>query len=264
MNTGMLRWVVVVMMLMLAACGGGQLSQTVDPAMERLASPELLSVGAKTASGAPAGIFIEWTRIDSPSAVGYYLYRYTDATRPPEPGPEDNPPFPIELRVNDGNMISQPSAGPVVRFDDYFAAAIGETYYYRVTVVDDQVPPQESYPSNERSWTVHGHSVTGLDPLTAYWGDSITVTGDTFGATQGANDFMRFPALGGGTIDGTVTAWSDTEVTATLPVGAVTGKVQIVIEAAFAETDEDLTVLNPLIDSLDPAVGFSEIGRAHV
>ena len=259
MHKVFLRLVIVVAALLLAACsGGGGLQSAPDTTAPRLDAPELLGVGMKSTSGAPAGIYVEWTRSTSPAAVGYYLYRYTDITRPPEPEPGDNPPFPISLRTNGGEMIPQPASGETVRFEDIFECLVNVTYYYRVTVVDNQEPPQESYPSNEMGWTVHGHTVTGLTPTEGYWGDTITVSGDTFGDTQDTGDEVRFPAYDGGEIAGTVLTWTDTEITATIPVGALTGKVIIKVNDTFAETDEELVIYNPYVTSIDPVLGFSE------
>lgn len=242
--------------LALTACSGdGFLSEL---GTSRLAAPQLLSVGSKSTSGAPAGIYITWTRIDSPACQGYYLYRYTDDNRPPEPGPEDQPPFPIELRVNGGAMIPQPASGETVTFDDIFEPVIGETYYYRVTAVDDQDPPQESYPSAEDSWTVHGHTVTGMDPTSAYWSDNITLTGDTFGAYDAGTDSVRFEIIGDGTTSGDVVIWTDTEIIATVPDLAATGPVAVIVGGTVAYADEDLTILHPSIISLNPADGFVE------
>jgi hypothetical protein len=247
---------IAVAVLALTACGGnGFLSELGTP---RLASPQLLSVGFKSASGAPAGIYVTWTRIDSPACQGYYLYRYTDDNRPLEPGPEDQPPFPIELRVNGGAMIPQPASGETVTFDDIFEPVIGETYYYRVTAVDDQDPPQESYPSAEDSWTVHGHTVTGLDPTSAYWGDNITLTGDTFGTYEAGTDSVRFEIIGDGTTNGDIVSWTDTEIVVTVPDLAATGPVAVIVGGTVAYADEHLTILHPSITSLDPAEGFVE------
>ena len=182
---------------LMVACGCDGAVHSVDqPAGGRLASPEMLSVGAKSASGVPSGISVTWTRVAG--AQGYYLYRYTNDNRPPEPEPDDDPPFPVELRVNDGDMIMDPGAGTSVTHNDLFPAVVGETYFYRVTAVDTHDPPQEGYPSAEASWTVNGHTVSSLNPTSAYWGDEITIARGTDGLSSRASREKDFTSNSGG------------------------------------------------------------------
>lgn len=242
---------------LLASCGGGAalLGPTSVQAATRLAAPVLLTVGeGKTVSGAPAGISVTWTRVDG--AQGYYLYRYTDANRPPEPGPDDDPPFPIELRVNDGNWIADPGDGTTVTHNDLFSPVVGETYYYRVTAIDYHDPPEEGYPSAEAGWTVHGHTVSSMTPTSAYWGDDVTLGGDTFGAYDDTTDSVAFEAVGGGQVTGEIQSWSDTEIIVTVPANAISGPLSVIIDQTIAQTDDDLTILNPIIESIGPEQGF--------
>jgi len=244
---------------LLASCAGNANPLASAPGGEhgRLAAPQLLSVSAtKTVSGAPAGISVTWTRVAG--AQGYYLYRYTEETRPPEPGPDDDPPFPIELRVNDGDWIPDPGDGTTVTHNDLFPAVVGETYYYRVTAIDYHDPPEEGYPSAEAGWTVHGHTVGTLDPLEAYWGDDVTISGDTFGEYDDATDSVAFPAVGGGQVTGAIQTWTDTEIVVTVPDNAVSGPLSVIIDVTIAQTDDDLTILNPIIESINPEQGFVE------
>lgn len=251
--------VMLIALGLLAGCSGdGALTAELITSGERLAAPQMLSVEAKVTSGVPEGIFVTWTRVDSPRAQGYYLYRYTDSNRPPEPGPDDNPPFPIELRTNDGSMIPQPADGETVTFNDIFELVIGTIYYYRVTVVDDDVPPQESYPSAEESWMAHGHNVAALTPTEAYWGDDVTITGDTFGTYDEGTDSVRFLGVDASQLAGAIVSWTETEIVATVPEDVVTGRVAVVIGGTIAYTDDDLAILNPIITDLAPSVGFVE------
>lgn len=246
------------MALVVAGCGGAGRIAPSPSGRASLAAPLLLQIGhtgPKTASGAPEAIYVTWTRSGDPAAAGYYLYR--DVVAIPDPGPDGN--LDPLLRVNGGSLIDEPPSGPEVTFVDDFGAGkpqVGLTYHYRVTVVDTD--DQESYPSNEMTWQVHGHNVAGLNPESAYWGDPVSITGDTFGAYDVATDFVKLQALGGGTLDAQVDSWTDTQIDITVPVGAITGAVQIVIEAVMAQSDVPLTILNPYITSIDPAVGFVE------
>jgi len=248
----LLAWCAALAAVLLAASCGGV--KAVDAAHAvRLAAPQMLSAGAKTVSGAPVGIFVTWTRVDN--AEGYYLYRDT------QPIPDPNPDGVIDpaLRVNGGSQIAQPPSGSTVTFNDIFAVVIGQTYYYRVTAVDDL--DQEGYASNEMSWMVHAHNVAGFSPPSVYWGDVLTITGDTFGAFIALTDSVQFPAIGGGSVAGIIqqsTDWTDTQIVVTVPAGSVTGKVSVVVNGVIAQTDTDLVILNPFISSITPAVGFVE------
>lgn len=242
--------------LLTACAGAGGLSSSAPEIArqgQRLAPPVLMNAAGKSASGAPMGIWTTWTRDASGLAQGYYLYRDTNSIPDPPPGNGLDP----ALRVNGGGMIAQPPLGAEVTFNDIFAVVIGQTYYYRVTVVDDL--DQETDPSNEVSWTAHGHTVAGVAPLTVAWGDSVTITGDTFGDYNAATDSVKFPQAGGGEVDGIIQApadWTPSQIVVTVPEMAVTGKLKVVIDSTIAESDDVLTVLNPYILSLSPNPGF--------
>jgi hypothetical protein len=234
--------------LALVGCGGsGNLAM---PA--RLASPEIVNLGGKMVSGVPEGIYIQWTRNTQPEVAGYYLYRDTQSI--PTPPPDET--IDAGLRTNGGAMITQPPSGATVSFTDMFSVVIGVTYYYRVTAVDST--GNESYPSNEVSWLVHGQTVSGLSPHQAYWGDDVTLTGDTFGSYNPATDHVLFQAVDGNTLEGGVVSWDNTEIVATVPDDVITGPVLVVVGGTIASTDDDLQILNPYIISVSPTVGFVE------
>jgi hypothetical protein len=242
------------LVLALGSCGGG--TATVDAERQGAIAPVQLvsTTSQKVASGPPIGIFVTWTRSTDSRATGYYLYRDTQSI--PDPPPDQT--LPPELRTNGGMVIPQPDSGDTVTFNDIFTVTIGQEYFYRVTVLNNDDPPQESYPSNEMSWVVHGHTVGNVTPDTAYWGDDVVIDGDTFGTYNDVTDMVRFTATEGGTVEGEVVSWDDTEITVTVPDLADTGPVFVVIDGTPAQTDNDLTILQPLIYSLDPAEGFLE------
>jgi hypothetical protein len=235
---------------LLASCAGG--ASLPEAHAARLATPVMAPLGGKMASGLPEGIFVTWTRNSEPEAAGYFLYRDVNPIPTPPPDELMNP----ALRVNGGNLISQPPSGPSVSFTDIFSVTVGETYYYRVTVVDNE--GTESFPSNEMDWTVLGQTVTGLSPTQAFWGEDVTLTGDTFGVYNPVTDHVLFQAAGGNTVEGAVVSWDDTEIVATVPDDAITGPVYVVIDATIAATDDDLEILNPFITQISPEIGFVE------
>jgi RHS repeat-associated protein len=65
--------------------------------------------------------------------------------------------------------------------------------------------------------------VTGILPATGGPGSSVTISGSGFGALQGSNT-VNFDSVSAG-----VTSWSDTQIVATVPDGATTGPVNVVV-----------------------------------
>ncbi|MCC7478497.1 IPT/TIG domain-containing protein [bacterium] len=243
--------VLSVLLLASASCAAGGALKPAPGTHSRIAATRLNKAGqlAKQTSGAPVGLRLTWGFVDDPEVVGYYLYR--DSQSIPDPGPDGF--IDPSLRVNGGATIDQPAAGPDVVYDDIFDAEIGTTYYYRVTVLDSL--DQESYPSNEISWTVHGHNVASLTPTEAYYGDQVTITGDTFGTYDSATDKVFFTALSGPPVEGNVVSWNDTEIVAEVPVGSFDGPVSISIDSTLAQS-ENLTILNPILTLLSPDQQF--------
>ena len=237
--------------VVLLACGCGTASDLSTAHTVRLASPQFTAAGTKVVTGPPIGIYVTWTRVDE--AVSYYLYRDTESI--PDPNPDGN--IDPALRVNGGNPIPQPAEGSTITFSDLFAPVVGQTYYYRVTAVD--AADQEGYASGEMSWTVAGHTVAGFAPAAVYWGDVVTITGDTFGDYEPLTDSVMFAAIGGGQVAGTIvqpTDWTPTQIVVTVPENCVTGKLFVVVNGVIAASDEDLVVLQPYINGLLPEVGF--------
>src|SRR5205823_6260371 len=81
-------------------------------------------------------------------------------------------------------------------------------------------------------------------------GSSVTIAGSNFGSTQG-NGFVT---LNGTTA--TITSWSGTSITATVPTGATTGSVAVTAAGGVASNGVSFTVrVAPSITSLTPASG---------
>lgn len=233
-------------------CGGAGLSPSALAG--ELSAPVLLEVGQgdKVASGPPVGIHLSWTRNTEPGVQGYYLYRDTQSI--PEPPPHLT--LPPELRTNGGGIIGQPAAGPAVLFNDLFNIVIGQRYYYRVTVVDEN--GHESYPSNEMSWLTHGHTVDSFSPDGVFWGDLVTLTGDTFGTHIVGTDKVLFTGPDSQPIEAAIFSWDDTEIQVIVPNESRTAPVYVSVNGIIAATDEPLTILHPFIGNITPEVGFVE------
>ncbi|MBP1627666.1 MAG: exported protein of unknown function [Holophagaceae bacterium] len=85
------------------------------------------------------------------------------------------------------------------------------------------------------SSTVPVGSLTGFSPASAFEGDSVTLTGTAFtGAT----------AVSFGGVSAVFTVDSSTQITATVPVGAVTGKIQVTTPGGISQSSLDFTVLS--------------------
>jgi hypothetical protein len=97
-------------------------------------------------------------------------------------------------------------------------------------------------------------TIISLSPTSAALGAPVTITGTTFGATQGTST-VKF----NGTL-ATVTSWSATSIIAVVPSGATTGNV-VVTASGVATNGVGFTVLaTPTITTLSPsstAVGAS-------
>ncbi len=205
---------------------------------------QLLSVTiGKQTSGLPTGVIVTWERVADSRAVGYYLYRSTSPI-PDVPDPT--------LRTNGGNLIPQPPSGSFVTFQDMFFPVVGATYYYRVSVVD--VASQESELSNEMSITIQGHRVDGINPTQGYYGDLVTLIGENFGIYNPSTDSVLFNTDNLEKLSASIISWNETpgQITAIVPQGAITGKVQVVIAGTIAETDEDFVVLSPFLTEVVP------------
>ena len=100
--------------------------------------------------------------------------------------------------------------------------------------------------SNSQSFTVVP-GITGLSPTTGAVGDAVTISGTTFGATQGTSTV---------TFNGSVatpTNWSNTSVVAPVPSGATTGAVVVTVGGSVSN-GVTFTV-GPKINSLAPTSG---------
>jgi len=238
---------VLMAVALLSACGHSRSPLPLDLSHPAPGLPRLLSldtVGGKAASGLPTGVIVTWTRVTDPLAIGYYLYRDTEPITTADPA----------LRTNGGEMISQPPSGATVVFYDEFFPEVGQTYYYRLSVVD--VYDEESDLSNELSITISTHSVSGFDPASGYYGDQVTLSGDNFGIHDEGADHVAFTTDSLETVEAEVVEWEQDYVVCTVPEDAITGPISVIIAGTVAQTDEDFTVLNPYLKNALPGHAY--------
>ena len=92
-------------------------------------------------------------------------------------------------------------------------------------------------------------SITGLSPTSGAVGALVTISGTSFGATQGAST-VKFNGT-----TATPTSWSDTSIAVPVPNGTTTGNVVATV-GGVATNGVSFTVLpTPSITSLNPASG---------
>ncbi len=201
---------------------------------------QLALADGKSVSGLPSGVIISWPRVSDPLAIGYYLYRDTD------PITWANP----DLRVNGGSLIDQTGDDPIV-FQDAFSPIIGQTYFYRLSVVD--IYDEESDLSNELSIVIQSQAVTGLDPSSGYYGDTITVLGTDFGVYDASTDRVYFMTDSVERLEAVILDWTETAIQCAVPQDAITAPVQVQIDSTIAQSDVPFEILNPFLISVTPA-----------
>ncbi len=128
------------------------------------------------------------------------------------------------------------------------AVPIGATTGNVVVTVSGQ-------PSNGFGFTViPPPGITNLSPTHAQTGTPITITGTSFGTTQGTS-LVRF----NGTL-ATPTSWTDTSITTPVPSGATNGNVVVTVSAQPSNGvpfTVDVPTVPPTINSFNPTSGAS-------
>ncbi|HEY6141509.1 MAG TPA: SBBP repeat-containing protein, partial [Thermoanaerobaculia bacterium] len=97
---------------------------------------------------------------------------------------------------------------------------------------------------NQVAITILTPHITGVSPTTARAGDSITITGTNFGATQGSGQVWL-----GSKLAGSIVSWSDTQIVATVASGAVTGTAQVQ-QGGVWDNYGTFTVITPVLSSI--------------
>ena len=97
---------------------------------------------------------------------------------------------------------------------------------------------------NSYAFTVSA-GITGIAPAQGNVGTPVTISGTNFGSTQGSVTFNGVPA--------TLSSWSNTSIGVTVPSGATTGNVAVVVNGE--STTGPVFTLLPVISSLSPSAG---------
>jgi RHS repeat-associated protein len=90
--------------------------------------------------------------------------------------------------------------------------------------------------------------ITSITPSSGPVSSSVQINGSGFGATQGTVKFNP-------SVSATITAWSDTQITATVPTTATTGGVSVTAGGVTSNSNINFTVPKPQITSISPTSG---------
>jgi len=207
----------------------------------------------RNASGDPQGVRISWTRVDvSPEAQGYYIYRDTSSI--PSGDPAGHESLRIDDADADGNdMIEQSGSGTqTLTFDDIFNPNFGQTFFYRMTVVNST--SDESDFSNQSSITIAQHTITDVAQAGGSIGDSVTITGTWFGDTQETDKVFFTNKAGSTVVEATdYVSWAMTEIVVEIPYGAADGRVGVQVDGVTVYSTETINYSEPAITTLTPA-----------
>src|SRR5207247_2266981 len=107
--------------------------------------------------------------------------------------------------------------------------------------------------SNGLNFTIFPN-ITGLLPTSGAVGASVTISGTSFGATQGSST-IKFNGIAA-----TATSWSATSIGTTVPTGATTGNVVVHASGVDSNGSSFTVVAAPSITSL--SVNTGAVGAA--
>jgi hypothetical protein len=102
--------------------------------------------------------------------------------------------------------------------------------------------------SNTVPFTVITPTISTVTPTIGLPGDSVTIAGSGFGATQGNGQVWL------GTVNGVVQSWSDTQIVALVGAGAASGNAQVLQNGVMSNAIP-FTVNTPQIASISPTLG---------
>src|SRR5262249_51284744 len=97
-------------------------------------------------------------------------------------------------------------------------------------------------------------SISSLSPNSGPIGSSLIVVGSNFGATQG-NGGVTFNGVPAG-----VSSWSNTSITAIVPIGATTGNVVVTAAGGVSSNGVSFTIPAPIIININP--DFARVGTS--
>ena len=99
--------------------------------------------------------------------------------------------------------------------------------------------------------------ITSISPTSGNVGTHVTINGSGFRSAQTIGPYTSSISFSNGAnyLGSSVVTWSDTQIVAIVPTGAVTGPVKVSGFSVASNTDVVFTMANPIITSISPSVG---------
>jgi RHS repeat-associated protein len=99
-------------------------------------------------------------------------------------------------------------------------------------------------------FTMPSPQITSVAPSSGTFGTQVQVNGSGFGTTQGTSALTFYSYA-----NANIISWSDTQITATVPTGAMSGSINVTEGGVSSNTNINFTVPAPRVTSVSPATG---------
>lgn len=247
----MRRFILVFMLVALAGCSSSGAGLAVTPhgnGGDPPAGDQPFSLSVlRNSSGVPTGVRVSWQRVAVDTIDGYWIYRANGAGDLPNGDPAGH----SANRVS-ATIIAQSGSGTqTLTYDDNFGPVIGNTYYYRMTVVN--ATHDESDFSNQLSITIAAHDITNITTTDVGIGDSVTITGHHFGATQNGDHVFFSDTSASITVEAaSYVSWADTQIVVTVPYGAADGHLGVKVGNAQVNSSQNISYIEPNLAGVSP------------
>ena len=109
--------------------------------------------------------------------------------------------------------------------------------------------------NQDQLFTLPNPLIVGVVPTNGPIGTVVQISGSGFGASQGTSTFQFKTSAS--TVNATVTSWTDTSITATVPATAVSGLVAVVVGGIPSSNNVQFTIPTPRVSSVTPVTGVS-------
>lgn len=107
----------------------------------------------------------------------------------------------------------------------------------------------------DQLFTLPNPLISSITPSSGPVGTAVQINGRGFGASQGTGS-LQFNGWGGN-VNATVTSWTDTSVSATVPTTATSGNVLITVGGVTTASNVQFRVPAPQVNSVTPNAGVS-------
>jgi hypothetical protein len=201
----------------------------------------------RDASGVPTGVRVSWQRVADDTIDGYWIYRANGAGDLPDGDPAGH----SGNRVS-GSIIPQSGSGTqTLTYDDNFSPVTGNTYYYRMTVVN--ATHDESDFSNQLSITIAEHDITNITTTPVGIGDQVTITGHHFGGTRNGDQVFFSDSTAAITVEAaSYVSWADTQIVVTVPYGAADGHLGVKVGGTQVDSSQNISYIEPHLTGVNP------------